>query len=106
VFGFSPGVFVKSERRSASRFHWSRPVVIEFAAGTPGYGSEALAADLARERPAVVALQKKDWAHGDPAVEPNSAPFFHSTPRLETWLTSNYVRERETLLFELWRRRQ
>jgi hypothetical protein len=101
VFGFSPGVFVKSDRRSASRFHWSRPVVIEFAAEHPGYGSAALLDDLTRERPAVVALQKQDWGPG----EPNSIEFFHEHPDLETWLVSGYTRERETTLFEVWRRR-
>lgn len=107
VFGFSPGVLVKSERRSASRFHWSRPVVIEFAAGTPGYGSAAVLADLEREAPSIVALQKQDWAHDDPALagEPNSVDFFHGHAGLNAWLTSRYVRERETPLFEIWRRR-
>ncbi len=105
VFGFSPGVFVKGERRSASRFHWSRPVVIEFAAGTPGYGSDAVAADLERERPALVALQKRDWGRYDKAVEADSSVFFHRTPKLEAWLTSDYELERETPLFEVWRRR-
>jgi hypothetical protein len=106
VFGFSPGVFVKSERRSASRFHWSRPVVIEFAGGTPGYGSDAVAADLAREQPAVVALQKTDWGRGDQKAEAHSSVFFHRTAKLETWLTSLYFKERDTPLFEVWRRRQ
>ena len=106
VFGFSPQVFVKGERRSASRFHWSRPVVIEFGAGTPGYGSAALAADLARERPAIVALQKQDWARGSKSVEPNSTAFFHATPPLEAWLATRYEHERDTALFEIWRRRQ
>ncbi len=107
VFGFSPGVLVKSERRSASRFHWSRPVVIEFAAGTPGYGSAAVLADLEREAPSIVALQKQDWGHDDPALagEPNSVTFFHQHAGLNAWLTSRYVLERETPLFEVWRRR-
>jgi hypothetical protein len=107
VFGFSPGVFVKSERRSASRFHWSYPVVIEFAAGTPGYGSAAVLADLTREMPAVVALQKQDYAGAgpDPSANPNSSVFFHSNVALEAWLASAYALERETPLFEVWRRR-
>jgi hypothetical protein len=101
VFGYSPGVFVKSDRRSASRFHWSRPVVIEFAADHPGYGSGAVLADLERERPAVVALQKQDWGPG----EPNSVEFFHAHPALQAWLAAGYVLERDTALFEVWRRR-
>jgi hypothetical protein len=109
VFGFSPGVFVKSDRRSASRFHWSRPVVIEFASDTPGYGSPALLADLTRERPAVVALQKQDWGGIDGAPgeagERNSGQFFHAHPALDGWLTAGYTLERETGLFEVWRRR-
>jgi hypothetical protein len=104
VFGFSPGVLVKGERRSASRFHWSRPVVIEFAAGTPGYGSTAVLEDLTRERPSIVALQKYDWARPDGKGEPDSAPFFHGHSGLEAWLTSAYALERETPLFEVWRR--
>jgi hypothetical protein len=106
VFGFSPGVFVKSQRRSASRFHWSRPVIIEFAAGEPGYGSPALLNDLERQAPAVVALQKQDWGALDPArsVEPNSNVFFHGNAGLESWLTAGYRLERETPLFEVWRR--
>ncbi len=36
-------------------------MILEFAAGRPGYGSRGLLADLQRERPAVVALQKQDW---------------------------------------------
>ncbi len=107
VFGFSPAAYVKSERRSASRFHWSRPVVIEFAAGTPGYGSAAVLTDLEREAPSIVALQKQDWGHDDPALagEPNSVEFFHQHTGLNAWLTSRYVLERETPLFEVWRRR-
>lgn len=107
VFGFSPGVFVKSERLSASRFHWSYPVVIEFAAGTPGYGSAGLLADLTRAMPAMVALQKQDY-HGagpDPLADPNSSVFFHSNKALDAWLTSAYSLERETPLFEVWKKR-
>lgn len=105
VFGYSPGVFLKSERRSASRFHWSWPVVIEFASGTPGYGSAGVLADLSRERPAVVALQKQDWGRGDGSGDPNSSEFFHHNAGLESWLVSGYSLEYETPLFEVWRRR-
>ena len=50
VFGFaSGGVYAKSGRWSSSRFFWSRPVVIEFDAATPGYGSAGLLADLERD---------------------------------------------------------
>ncbi len=101
VFGFSPGVLVKGARRSASRFHWSRPVIMEFAADTPGYGSAGLLDDLTREAPVLIALQQQDWRPG----EPNSAEFFHAHPALHAWLTAYYDREADTALFEVWRRR-
>ena len=44
VFGFAGGsVCWKSERMSASRFSWSQPVLREFAADEPGYGSAGIA---------------------------------------------------------------
>jgi Dolichyl-phosphate-mannose-protein mannosyltransferase len=111
VFGFSPGVYVKSGRASASRFHWSRPVVIEFAADHPGYGSAGLLADLTRTAPALVALQKKDWGMdptsgaNTPKDEPNSLEFFMGRPALREWLESGYVLEDDNPVFSVWRRR-
>ncbi len=105
VFGYSPGVMLKGQRRSASRFHWSRPIVMEFASDIPGYGSAGLLADLARERPSIVTLQKQDWGRPNGRGEPNSAAFFHGHAGLETWLTSGYSLEHETPLYEVWRRR-
>jgi hypothetical protein len=101
VFGFAPSVYVQSQRLSASRFFWSRPVVIEFAADHPGYGSKGLAADLLQSKPAIVALEKQDWG----PMEPDSEPFFLRTPVLGTWLRSNYVLERENDIFSIWRRK-
>ena len=84
-------------------------MVIEFATDTPGYGSSALLSDLTRERPAVVALQKQDWGAAPgaaiPSFELNSREFFHRHPGLQAWLESGYTLERETALFEIWRRR-
>lgn len=105
VFGFSPGVLLKSGRRSASRFHWSRPIVMGFAEGKPGYGSASLLEDLSRERPSIVALQKQDWGRPDGVGEPNSNVFFRRHPGLGPWLQTGYALERETPLFEVWRRR-
>lgn len=96
VFGFSGGsVSWKSGRASASRFYWSRPVLIEFAADYPGYGTAGLLADLERRPPAIVALQKEEWRSHD---------FFMGHPRLRGWLESGYVRERDTPMFSVWRR--
>lgn len=97
VFGFSGGsVCWKSERRSASRFFWSRPILIEFAADRPGYGSAGLLNDLRRESPAVVALQKEEWRSRD---------FFMNNEGLRHWLEAGYVLDHETAMFSVWRRK-
>jgi hypothetical protein len=101
VFGFSPGVHVLADRRSASRFHWSQPILVEFAADKPGYGTRGLLADLERSAPALVALQHDSWGPNDQ----HSSAFFHATPTLEAWLTANYARETDMERFEIWRRR-
>ncbi len=83
VFGFSGGsICWKSERRSSSRFFWSRPILIEFAADRPGYGSAGLLRDLQRAPPAVVALQKEEWRSRD---------FFMNNSSLRTWLEAGYT---------------
>ncbi len=97
VFGFSGGsICWKSERRSSSRFFWSRPILIEFAADRPGYGSAGLLRDLQRAPPAVVALQKEEWRSRD---------FFMNNSSLRTWLEAGYTLDNETPMFSVWRRR-
>jgi hypothetical protein len=86
VFGFSPGSYAYAQRRSASRFFWSRPVILDFNREDPRYGVNGLHDDLERNRPAYVVLQQHDWS---PDVE-DSAPFFLSQPRLAGWLRANY----------------
>jgi hypothetical protein len=96
VFGFSGGsVSWKAERVSSSRFFWSRPVIIEFAADRPGYGSGGLLKDLQRRPPAVVALQKEEWRSYD---------FFMNNEPLRNWLQSEYRIDHETPMFSVWRR--
>jgi hypothetical protein len=102
VFGFAPGAYVQSGRQSASRFFWSRPVVVGFASERPGYGAAGLLEDLEAERPALVVLQKRDWA----PFAANSAEFFVSTPALSGWLSARYDMTDETDLFTIWRRRE
>ena len=95
VFGFSGGsVGWKSGRASPSRFFWSRPVIIEFAAEQPGYGSAGLLRDLELTPPAVIALQKEEW---------HSYDFFMSRDRLREWLESGYRIDHETPMFSVWR---
>ena len=101
VFGFAPGVYVNGNRRSASRFFWSRPVILEFAADHPGYGTPGLLADLRAATPAIVALQKQDWF---PDVA-NSRDFFLASDPLRSWLDEGYVLDRETPVFLVYRRR-
>jgi len=100
IFGFASGAYVQSERESASRFFWSRPVIVNFNAAEPGYGVEGLRADLERMPPAVVALQVRDWA---PDVQ-NSAEFFMTTPRLADWLRDQYQKVEGPAGFEVWTR--
>jgi hypothetical protein len=86
VFGFSPGSYAYANRQSASRFFWSRPVILDFNKENPRYGIEGLRTDLDGRHPAYVVLQQHDWS---PDVE-DSAPFFLSQPRLADWLHANY----------------
>jgi hypothetical protein len=97
VFGFSGGsVCWKSARTSATRFFWSRPVLIEFAADQPGYGSAGLLNELTRKPPVVVALQKEQW---------ESQKFFMSHASLRGWLESRYTLDHDTPMFAVWRRK-
>jgi hypothetical protein len=105
VFGFSGGgVLVKTARVSASRFFWSRPVVLEFEAARPGYGSAGLLADLTRNTPAVVALQKHDWGLAE-ATTPDSIQFFMNQPQLRAWLEAGYTLDYEDTAYAVWRRK-
>jgi hypothetical protein len=95
VFGFSGGsVLWKGERRSASRFFWSRPVITGFEADRQGYGSQGLLADLQLRPPVKVVLQKEEW---------HSRDFFMQTVPLRQWLEAGYVVEQETPAFSVWR---
>lgn len=101
IFGFASGAYVQADRASASRFFWSRPVIVNFNASHRGYGVEGLRADLEQTQPSVVALQLRDWW---PDVQ-NSAEFFMSTPRLAGFLDPAYVRVEGPAGFEIWERR-
>jgi hypothetical protein len=86
VFGYSPGAYVYADRRSASRFFWSRPVILDFNREDSRYGVAGLLSDLQQRRPAYLVLQRHDWA---PDVQ-DSAPFFLSQPALAGWLRAGY----------------
>jgi hypothetical protein len=86
VFGFSPGSYAYAQRQSASRFFWSRPVILDFNREDPTYGIAGLRNDLEHSRPAYVILQEHDWA---PDVQ-DSAAFFLSQPALADWLRAGY----------------
>lgn len=87
VFGYSSGAYVYADRRSASRFFWSRPVIVDFNAADPAYGVTGLRGELELRKPAFIVLQERDW----PDTQ-NSAPFFMSQPRLADWLREHYHR--------------
>jgi hypothetical protein len=102
VFGFAGAAYVYSQRPSASRFFWSRPVIAGFNEGVAGYGTAGVLSDVSRTRPAVVALQQHDWA---PDVT-DSAQFFMSTPALAGWLRTNYQQASGPDGFDVWLRRE
>jgi hypothetical protein len=99
LFGFSPGALAFGDRQSASRFFWSRPVIVGFNEDEPGYGVSGLLEDLARSRPILVVLQRNDWQDSL-----DSATFFLGNPRLSAWLTRGYTKVGEQNNFIIWRR--
>jgi hypothetical protein len=101
IFGFSSGAYVNAGRMSASRFFWSRPVIVGFNEGRDGYGVSGLLDDLRRNRPAIVALQQRDWY---PDVD-DSAHFFMATPALAAWLRESYQRVQAPEGFDVWSKR-
>ena len=100
VFGYSPASYVYANRRSASRFFWSRPVILDFDRADPRYGVAGLRADLERNRPAYVVLQLHDWS---PDVQ-DSGPFFMSQPALAEWLRAGYHKVPFIDGFDAWER--
>ena len=101
IFGFASGAYVQSQRVSASRFFWSRPVIVNFNSVKAGYGVAGLRSDLESTRPALIALQSRDWY---PDVQ-DSAAFFMGTPALHDYLLANYAPVNGPAGFECWERR-
>jgi hypothetical protein len=101
VLGFTPGALVQADRQSASRFFWSRPLLVGFNEGRAGYGAAGLLGELRRSRPAVVALQQRDW----PAEGIDSATWFSRQPALQEWLHDGYRIQIDTGTFFVWRRK-
>lgn len=101
VFGFSSAAYVEADRVSASRFFWSRPVIVGFNAERPGYGAAGLLEDLRAHPPAIVALQQRDWY---PDVD-DSARFFMANIPLAGWLRASYERVGGPAGFDVWARR-
>jgi hypothetical protein len=101
LLGFSSGALVQANRASATRFFWSRPLIVGFGEGWPGYGVRGLLDELVRHRPASVALQRHDW---DPDTI-DSASWFMSKPDLVAWLEARYEPAGELGNYLLWKRR-
>ncbi len=92
---------MQSGRRSASRFFWSRPLVVGFNEGRDRYGAAGLLADLRARRPAVVVLQTNDWQ----LEGTDSAAYFLGQPGLVSWLEAGYERQPDRDAFQIWLRR-
>ncbi len=101
VLGFTPGALVQARRQSATRFFWSRPLLVGFNEGRPGYGVAGLLGELRRARPPLVALQQRDW----PKEGVDSATWFSRQPALQGWLAEGYRLEADTGTFFIWRRK-
>jgi hypothetical protein len=101
VFGFSQGALVQSTRRSASRFFWSRPLIVGFNEGRPGFGVAGLLDDLRRGAPVVVALQASDWQFEGT----DSAGYFLDNDALSAWLRDGYERQADLHAFQIWTRK-
>lgn len=101
IFGFSANAYVRAARAAASRFFWSRPIIVGFNEGVPGYGAAGLLADLRATTPRAVVLQQHDW----PAERIDSVGYFMGNIDLRTWLQSGYSLARETDMYQVWLRR-
>jgi hypothetical protein len=101
IFGFSANAYVRSARAAASRFFWSRPIIVGFNEGVPGYGAAGLLADLRATAPRAVVLQQHDW----PAERIDSIGYFMGNVDLRAWLQSRYSLVRETDMYQVWLRR-
>ena len=100
VLGFSPGALLQSGRRSATRFFWSRPLIVGFGEGWRGYGAAGLLAEVEARKPALVVLQRRDW---DPDTI-DSFTWFSRQPKLVAWLGRDYQPAGELGNFVLFRR--
>lgn len=100
VFGFSQGALVRANRRSATRFFWSRPLLVGFNEGRPGFGAAGLLTELTTRRPAEVVLQQHDW----PAEGIDSVTWFERQPALHAWLAASYRLVSDTGTYFIWRR--
>lgn len=101
IFGFSPGAYLAADRVSASRFFWSRPVLVGFNEGVPGYGAGGVLEDLEQRPPKYLVLQVYDWA----APPDDSATFFTTHPALGPWLRAHYERLAPLEDYEIWVRK-
>jgi hypothetical protein len=66
-----------------------------------GYGAAGLLAELTKSRPAMVALQQRDW----PVEGVDSATWFSRQSALEAWLTDGYRQVADTGTYFIWKRR-
>ncbi|MDO8834502.1 MAG: hypothetical protein Q7V01_02850, partial [Vicinamibacterales bacterium] len=85
----------------ASRFFWSRPLIVGFNEGQPGYGAAGLLDELRRTAPAVVALQASDWQFEGT----DSAGYFIGHHALSAWLRDGYERQTDLHAFQIWTRK-
>ena len=101
IFGFSSGAYVHAKRESASRFFWSRPVIVGFNEGKHGYGATGMLEELQARPPKVVVLQRNDWE----LEGIDSAGYFLKHPALAGWLRSAYTPQPDLGMYQIWMRK-
>lgn len=98
VFGFDAGIYAQSQRRAATRFGYSYPLVSPTALWRERY-RQTLLEDLVRTKPAALIINRQD---ANPVTDPkprerflregfrNSEQMLHTFPALEAYIAQHY----------------
>jgi hypothetical protein len=89
VWGYEPAIYFLSDRRSATRFGYTLPVVGEGdAGGLVGEYRDELVADVRRRPPAYVVVIENDG--GNPILPGTSRQYLDDFPELDRFVASRY----------------
>jgi hypothetical protein len=102
IWGFSPEVYLLSQRRCATRFIYNLPQRAQFA---PKQLQADLLDDLRRRPPVLVAVQRADRMPEVTGNELDSAGALEEIPELAAWLQDNYYAARAVATFQIFLRK-